>query len=147
MNRGRRVVVDTGTLVSAALRSGSIPDQALMKAFEFFDLCASVETLAELERVLNRDKFDRYRDRESRSAFVVTIRRRSLLFSVNPVDLSAVNPPCRDPEDNKFLALALAAEADAIVSSEEDLLVLHPWHEIPILTPAQFFADGPGSRP
>jgi putative PIN family toxin of toxin-antitoxin system len=146
MSHGRRVVVDTSTLVSAALRSGSVPDQALKKALALFDLCASVETLAELERVLDRSKFDRYRDRESRSAFVVTIRRCSLLFAVNSVDLSAVKPPCRDAEDDKFLALALAAEADAIVSSDEDLLVLHPWHEIPILTPAQFLAGGRGSH-
>jgi hypothetical protein len=107
---------------------------------ESFDLCASVGTLAELEQVLNREKFDPYRDRESRSAFVATVRRRSLLFAVDLEDLSAVHPPCRDPKDDQFLALALAAEADVIVSSDEDLLVLHPWRGIPILSPAAFIS-------
>jgi len=42
-----------------------------------------------------------------------------------------------------FLALALVAEADAIVSSVEDLLVLHPWREIVILNPAGFVSMSP----
>ncbi len=145
MRRNRRVVLDTSTLVSAALYTGSVPDQALSKALEYFDLCASVETMAELEQVLNRGKFDRYRERDSRFAFVATIRRRSHLFAVELVGLSAFDPPCRDPKDNKFLALALFAEADAIVSSDEDLLVLHPWRGIPIVSPAEFLARSPES--
>jgi putative PIN family toxin of toxin-antitoxin system len=143
MSRNRRVVVDTSTLVSAALFTGSIPDQALSKALESFDLCLSVATLAELEQVLDRGKFDRYRVRESRHAFVALIRRRMRLFAVDLADLSAVDPPCRDPKDNQFLALAQVAEADALVSSDEDLLVLHPWRGIPILTQAEFLARFP----
>jgi putative PIN family toxin of toxin-antitoxin system len=145
MSRNRRVVLDTCTLVSAALYTGSVPDQALSRALESFDLCASVETQAELEQVLDRGKFDRYRGRESRHAFVATIRRRSLLFAVELADLPAVDPPCRDPKDNQLLALVMAAEADLLVSSDEDLLVLHPWRGIPILTPAGFLARFPKS--
>jgi len=33
--------------------------------------------------------------------------------------------------------------ADVIVSSDEDLLVLYPWREIPILTPAAFISVNP----
>lgn len=62
-------------LMGSALYTGSVPDQALSKALEPFDLCACAETLAELEEVLRRGKFDRYRDRESRSAFAATMRR------------------------------------------------------------------------
>jgi putative PIN family toxin of toxin-antitoxin system len=145
MSRSYRVVLDTSMLVSAALYTGSIPDQALTKALESFDLCASVETLTELEQVLDRGKFDRYRDRDSRHAFVATIRRRSLLFAVEFTDLSAVAPLCRDSKDNTFLALALATEADVLVSSDEDLLVLHPWRGIPIITPAEFLTSFPKS--
>ena len=49
MSRCGRAIFDTSTLVSAALYTGSVPDQALSKALEYFDLCASVETLSELE--------------------------------------------------------------------------------------------------
>jgi putative PIN family toxin of toxin-antitoxin system len=138
MTRIRRVVLDTSTLVSAALRPGSIPDQALLKALRTCEVCASAETLDELARVLDRKKFDRYLDEESRRAFVELMRRHLHLFAVLPADLEAVDPPCRDPADSKFLALALASEADTIVSSDEDLLILHPWRGIPVLTPAEF---------
>jgi predicted nucleic acid-binding protein len=47
---------------------------------------------------------------------------------------------CRDPSDNKYLELALAAGATTIVSSDNDLLVLHPWRGIDNLTPAQYLA-------
>jgi len=51
-----------------------------------------------------------------------------------------VLPPCRDPEDNRFLALVLAAEADALVSSDEDLLMMNPWRGVPVMTAAEFLA-------
>lgn len=140
MSRIQRVILDTSTLVSAALRIGSVPHQALLKALSCCDVCASAETLVELEQVLDRRKFDRYLDRESRRAFVALIRRNAHRFPVENKDVVAVRPLCRDLHDNKFLALALAAEADILVSSDEDLLVLHPWRRIPILTPAQFLA-------
>jgi putative PIN family toxin of toxin-antitoxin system len=142
MSRIRRVVLDTSTLVSAALRIGSMPHQALMKALGSCDLCASVETLAELERVLQRDKFDRYLHRESRLSFVALIRRHAHLFAVQDAGMDALLPACRDTKDNQFLTLVLVAEADALVSSDDDLLALRPWRGIPILTAAQFLADG-----
>lgn len=142
MSRIGRAVLDTSTLVSAALRIGSVPHQALLKALGSCDVCASVETLAELEEVLDRDKFDRYLDRESRLSFIALMRRHMHLFAVEDADTEAVVPPCRDPRDTQFLALVLAAEADVLVSSDEDLLVLHPWRGIPIMTPAEFLATG-----
>ena len=43
---------------------------------------------------------------------------------------------CRDAKDNKYLELALAAGAWAIVSGDADLLALHPWRGVRILRPA-----------
>jgi predicted nucleic acid-binding protein len=45
---------------------------------------------------------------------------------------------CRDPKDNKFLALAIDGQADAIIRGDDDLHVLHPFRGIPILTPREF---------
>jgi len=44
MSRIMRVVLDTSTLVSAALRMGSVPGHALLKAMGTCDMCASEET-------------------------------------------------------------------------------------------------------
>jgi uncharacterized protein len=137
----RRVVLDTSTLVSAALRIDSVPYQALVEAFGTCDVCASAQTLAELAQVLEREKFDRYLDRASRHEFVMLIRRNVHLFAVENSGPMAIEPSCRDSSDNQFLALALVAEAGVLVSSDEDLLVLHPWHGISIVTPAEFLAQ------
>ena len=134
----RRVVLDTSTLVSAALRVGSVPHQALLKALGSCELCASSETLNELEQVLRRDKFNRYLDAETRLSFVALIRQHTHLFGVQEADERSVQPACRDPKDNKFLTLALVCEADAIISSYNDLLALNPWRSIPVLTPAAY---------
>jgi uncharacterized protein len=134
----RRIVFDTSTLVGAALRIGSVPHRALLAAFRAWSPCTSPETLSELDRVLQREKFDRYAPRNRRREFVALIRRRAYLFPVPPEQLQSVAPRCRDPLDDKFLALAIAAEAAAIVSSDDDLLVLHPWCGLPVLTPAEF---------
>jgi putative PIN family toxin of toxin-antitoxin system len=136
----RRVVLDTSMLVSAALRVGSVPYDALFEALGAWEVCASVETLAELERVLAKPKFDRYLDEASRQEFIALMRHRIHLFSVQDADVRAVDPPCRDAMDDQFLALALVAEADVVVSSDEDLLVLHPWRGIPVVTPREFLS-------
>jgi putative PIN family toxin of toxin-antitoxin system len=138
MSRLQRVVFDTSTLVSAALQVGSVPHQALLLALGACDVCASVETLEELSAVLGRDKFDRYLDRSLRLSFVALMRRHVHLFAVQGADVEAVLPACRDPKDNQFLALVLAAEADALVSSDDDLLMLNPWRGVPVMTAAEF---------
>ena len=134
----RRVVLDTSTLVSAALRVGSVPHQALLKALGSCELCATSSTLNELEQVLMRDKFNSYLDAETRLSFVALMRRHTHLFAVQKADERSVQPACRDPKDNKFLALALICEADAIISSDNDLLALNPWRSIAVLTPAAY---------
>jgi putative PIN family toxin of toxin-antitoxin system len=133
-----RVVFDTSTLVSAALRVGSVPHHALVQAFTTGEVCVSVSTLDELEQVLLRPKFNRYQPADARKAFADILRRRASLFMVSEADELNVNPPCRDSKDNKFLVLIQACDAGALISSDADLLVLNPWQDIPILTPSQY---------
>jgi predicted nucleic acid-binding protein len=45
---------------------------------------------------------------------------------------------CRDSNDDRFLDLAVAGRADALVTGDEDLLVLHPFEGIPIVRPVEF---------
>ena len=45
---------------------------------------------------------------------------------------------CRDPDDDKFLELAVNGHADAIISGDNDFLVLDTFRGIPIITPASF---------
>jgi len=64
------------------------------------------------------------------------IVRESLL-----VDIDVSITTCRDPKDNKFLELAVSSNAQMIISGDEDLLVLHPFQDIRILSPRQFLDE------
>lgn len=140
MSRVARVVFDTSTLVGAMLQVDSVPHRALQRALAATQVCASAATMDELERVVARRKFDRYQEVEIRRAFVTLMRASFRLFDVPAADEVAVDPPCRDPQDDKFLALARVCGAGVLVSSDADLLALHPWHDTNILTPAAFLA-------
>jgi uncharacterized protein len=54
---------------------------------------------------------------------------------VSPAPLA--QPMCRDPDDDAVLACAMAAQADLIVSGDQDLLVLQTFEGTPIVTAAQ----------
>lgn len=133
MSFARRIVLDTGVLVSAAIRPDSVPALGLEKALLNFDVCVSRETLAELVAVLSRPKFDRYAPPRQREDFAAGFRARAVV-----VEVTTTVSDCVDPKDNMFLALAETAEVDLIVSSDPHLTHLHPWHGIPILLPAAF---------
>ncbi|NIU85057.1 MAG: putative toxin-antitoxin system toxin component, PIN family, partial [Candidatus Thorarchaeota archaeon] len=47
---------------------------------------------------------------------------------------------CRDPKDDKYLELAVSGSANFLISGDKDLLDLHPFKEIRILTPEQFLS-------
>jgi putative PIN family toxin of toxin-antitoxin system len=54
------------------------------------------------------------------------------------VDIDVEVTACRDPKDDKFLSLALSGSATHIVTGDADLLALHPFREIEIVSPGAF---------
>jgi putative PIN family toxin of toxin-antitoxin system len=128
-----RLVLDTNVLVSAALRNGSLPHRALLKARVESRLLASEETLAEFGEVLLRDKFDHAIDRALREEL---IREYSRLCTLVPIPRPI--RACRDPKDDKFLAVAVHGRAEAIITGDRDLLDLNPFMGIAILTSAEY---------
>jgi uncharacterized protein len=133
MSSDKRIVIDTSTLVSAVLKPQSIPAKALSWAWEVAEVVVSEETLDELHQVLNRERFDLLRDRESRQIFFEYYRAMTVLV---PVPEAVV--ACRDPKDDKFLSLAVSAGASLLVSSDDDLLSMRRYQDVVILRPKQF---------
>ena len=88
---------------------------------------------AELQDVLTRKKFDRYVDLSIRMAFLELVRTRARIFEGIPQGKA-----CRDPTDDKFLALAVHAQARIIVTGDDDLLELHPFRGIDIVSPSDY---------
>ncbi len=95
-------------------------------------LSASTETYNELCNVLVRPKFDKYISLKTR-LLIINELRGLLVF-----DIAETIKDCKDPKDNKFLELAVAASASCLITGDKDLLVLHPFRNTPILSAADF---------
>ena len=135
MNFARPIVIDTGVLVSAAVRPQSVPALALGRALLHYEVCASLATFAELQTVLLRPKFDPYASLATRQAFV-----EGLSQHLRMVEVTQQITDCTDPKDNdnKLLGLALTVGAEMIVASDPHLTLMHSWRVIPIMPPAAF---------
>lgn len=120
-------------LVSAALRPGSFPGQALTYVIERGTLLISAQTASELRSVLLRPRLNPYLLPEEASEFLASILRYS-----EPVAVVDSVVACRDPSDDMFLELAVSGDASHIVSGDQDMLSLHPFRGVPILTPRAF---------
>jgi len=134
----RRWVVDSNTLISNLLLPDSIPALAVRKALGTGDLLVSTSTLGELADVLGRPKFRNYLSDEERREFFQLLSRVAIRIEI----LRTVTA-CRDPKDDQFLELAVNGRADAVVTGDADLPALHPFLEIPILSPKAFLDWGP----
>lgn len=132
----RRTVVDTNALVSRLLLPSCVPGRAVRKAVDQDMVVVSEATMQELADVLARPKFDRYISLEDRQQFIRLLGR-----VVEIVTIAYAVRDCRDPEDDKFLEVALSGRASLIVTGDADLLALNPWRGIAILSPAEYLHD------
>ena len=123
------MVLDSNLVVSAFLNPEGIASTALQLAVEHFDVAASSATLAELADVLKRDKSDRYCAKADRITRLEAYAQTVLVFDVQ-VEVT----DCKDPKDNKFLALCTTAGAKALVTGDKkDLLVMHPYQNTAVV--------------
>lgn len=130
-----RAVIDTNVLLSGLLWRG--PPHALLEHVRAGTLAmvSSPALLAELTHVIGRAKFDSILARSTTTRERVLAEVRQLAEVIEPPPL--ITAVCRDLDDDAVLALALAAQADLIVSGDDDLLALQTFEAIPIVTPAQ----------
>ena len=129
-----KVVFDTNTLISAAIKKGSTPDLALTEAILFHEILASL-TLEELNSILIRKKFNLYLDEESRVQFY-----RSFVMLCQIIEVDSTVTVCRDSKDNKFFELCIDGKADYLITGDHDLLTLNYFQETKIITPFVFLS-------
>ncbi|PRY34624.1 putative PIN family toxin of toxin-antitoxin system [Spirosoma oryzae] len=127
-------VLDTNTVISALFWPDSLPAKACHKA-QTGKPVISQAIVEEWRRVIHRPKFDKLMPLDQRSDRLETFIDQCTLITVNQVIRV-----CRDPKDDMFLSLAKEANATLIVSGDKDLLTLHPFDGIPIIT-ARVFLD------
>lgn len=132
----RRLVIDTGVAVSALILPRSVPRQAFDAARSTGRLLVSPATFDELENVLRRPKLERYLTEQERLEFL-----DSYIMTAETVTITENVVACRDPKDDKFLELAVCGQAECIVSGDADLLAMHKFRGIRIVTPRDFVAS------
>jgi uncharacterized protein len=96
-------------------------------------ILTSESAFAELVSVRLRPRFERYGTLLERETFLELFASRAEF-----VEISEPIVACRDPKDDQYLALAINGGAECIVTGDDDLLVLHPFRSIPILTARSF---------
>jgi putative PIN family toxin of toxin-antitoxin system len=127
-----KVVIDTNIWISYLIGGflQRIDEKILSKEIK---AVVSDEMLKELSEVLSRPRF--------RNIF--TAERIKELFSLLDSYAIVVSPSqkvsaCRDEKDNFLLEVALEGEADYLITGDEDLLVLNPFHNTKIVRPKDF---------
>jgi putative PIN family toxin of toxin-antitoxin system len=127
-------VFDTNTLISAALSPHSTNALAVKKAETLGEIVYSNRTWNEFLSVIYQSKFDKYFSLEDRTKIVdmFMIRFREI------TNITETVTECRDEKDNMFLELAITSNTDCIISGDSDLLILHPFRGISILSPRDF---------
>lgn len=127
-----RVVIDTSVVISAALKD-RIPEEVILfvLAKPEFTWIASDEIVNEYVTVLKREKFKLPDE---------TIQRWQNAFDrrITFVEVSAeVNFP-RDQKDAKFLACALSARADYLITGDKDFEDAHKAGVTTVISVAEF---------
>jgi putative PIN family toxin of toxin-antitoxin system len=131
-----RAVIDTNILVRAVLRPRGAVGMVLSRLRHGgYTLLYSQALLDELVDVLNRPRIRlKYHLTEEDIATVV----RLVLLRGEAITPIAHFSSCRDPKDDKFLDVAVGGRADVIVSADQDLLTMHPFAGIPIVSSGAF---------
>jgi putative PIN family toxin of toxin-antitoxin system len=134
MKKTNHFILDANTLVSAFLLSQtSVAAKAYYKAKDLGTIAHSEDTFNEFSDVFIRPKFDRYLSLTKRLIII-----EDLKALVKFIRVTSVINACRDPKDDKYLELAVSTESACIITGDKDLLILHPFEHIPILTGADF---------
>ena len=128
-----RTVVDTNIIISASLNNHSSPAKALDYVLENHTILLSTATYKEMSTKLLNKKFDKYVRKETRQQFL-----KSLLDIAEMINIEKTIKACRDEKDDMFLELAINGEAEFIITGDKDLLVLHPFETVKIITAADF---------
>jgi len=131
---GKGVVIDTNVWISAFLMNTGAPAAVVRHVIAYRRPVFSLQTFAELEARLWLPKFDRYLSMDDRKQLLQDTNALARWVEVPPVIAAQVF--CRDLDDDKFIHVALAAEAPWLVTGDQDLLQVPALPNLRILSPA-----------
>ena len=138
----RKLVIDTNLWISRMILPKGVAARAVTDALSWGVPLMSEETLKELVDAFSRSKFDKYASRERRSESLLEIRK-----IVQMINVTQRIAACRDPKDDKLIDVALNGGARLLLTGDKDLLALHPFRGVEILSPHDFLNNILASTP
>jgi putative PIN family toxin of toxin-antitoxin system len=123
--------------VRGVMNPSSVAGRLLARAGEF-TIVVSPDTLFELMDVLHRPELQRKLTRITGRPALDTLTE--LLASAERCHPADSPPVCRDPDDDKFFASALAGAVNYIVSEDKDVLAIAEYEGVRTITAAEFIA-------
>jgi len=130
-----KAVIDTNVFISSFFGGNPRRVVDLWKTGAL-TLCLSKEILEEYVEVFNRIGLEG--SLELKELLDLFSSAPNILFTSNTPEIHAVPD---DPDDDKFVACALALEADVIVTGDKALESVGSYRDIRISNPARFLAD------
>lgn len=138
MTNDIRAVIDTNVLVSGLFGIKNSPSSQILSAFrtQKIILVISPVIVKEIEEVINRERIIKLTKmgKAERADFIGKLIERSDVTAGKQL----LQTRGRDVKDDKFLACAVEAGADYIITGDKDLLVLKEYEGIKIITPREF---------
>lgn len=133
-----RVVLDTNVFVSSLLSTKGLPAQVLHAWREGrYMLVTSPPIIAEIIEVLESPRISKkYLIGQEDIEHLVDLLKTDTILVPGRAAVKGSVP--QDPRDEMFLACAIDAKADCIVSGDRHLLDLRTYRGIPILTVNEF---------
>lgn len=125
-----RVLVDTNVLVAAAYNRSS-SSYRIVEKIETAELTLIVSPAIKREYAQILPRAIRLEKKREWIEQVIQ-QAESVMLEANP-------PVTEDRDDDKFLAAALAGGADAIVTNDQHLLIVHPYQGVDVLRPTTFW--------
>ena len=132
-NKLPTIVIDSNVLISAGILPQSRLAQVLIIAAEQFVIAQNEATWNELLSRIEREKFDRYFGENGRLGYLSKIAQLVQFF-----DEVSDERVSRDADDDKFVSLALDANAKIIISGDRDLKEIKTHKGIAIMSPSTF---------
>jgi uncharacterized protein len=131
-----KIVLDVNVWISGLIWQGT-PGKIFNLAVEQkITIFISEPILIDIEEVLNRPKLlSRVQALDVTVSDLIGIVQ---LLAKSCLPDQAIVPQLRDPDDAVILGTALAVEADAVVTGDQDLLIMSEFEGILVLSPLTF---------
>ena len=133
MQSKQRIVLDTNLWISYLIKADSPVGRIVSRILRHHWVLVSEATLLELADKVDSERLRLYFSAAEGLRLVLLLKQVAEWVSVQTVVRD-----CRDPKDDKFLALVLDGKADVLITGDRDLLALHPYRDIPIVQPRDY---------